>query len=195
MTVPLLSSCFAQGKTKSGAATPVMKNTSLTLAANGQSAYTIALAADAIPAEKTAAQQLQKYLQQVTGATLPIAPESEVQAGAPQILVGAGKRARTLLPLQKWDALGSDGIVIKTAGNKLVIAGGRRTPARFAVCGIPVSRRCRRLPLVDPYRKHYSHPQDADGAGAEYHLRSALQLPRALHHIGALQSRVRDDSA
>lgn len=102
------------------------------LARNGKTAYVIALAADAIPAEKTAASQLQKYLQQVTGATFVIKPEAEAKGDEPQILIGAGPRVRALLPKQNWDALG-DGIVIQTVGNKLILAGGRPRGTLYAV--------------------------------------------------------------
>src|SRR5690606_12652108 len=79
------------------------------------------------------AEQLQKYLQQVTGAAFPIQPETAVAANAPQILIGAGERARVLLPAQDWSTLGSDGIVIKTVGNNLVLAGGRPRGTLYAV--------------------------------------------------------------
>ncbi len=105
----------------------------LSLANNQQTSYVIALAADAIPAEKTAAEQLQKYLQQVTGAAFPIQPETQVNADAPQILVGAGPRVRSLLPAQDWNALGQDGIVIKTVGQNLILAGGRPRASLYAV--------------------------------------------------------------
>jgi hypothetical protein len=106
---------------------------SLSLARDQQTSYVIALAADAIPAEKTAAGQLQKYLQQVTGAIFPVQPETEVTAATPQILVGAGPRVRSLLPTQNWHALGQDGIVIKTVGNNLILAGGRPRGSLYAV--------------------------------------------------------------
>lgn len=116
------------------APTPATKQaTPLVLVQNHQSPYTIALAADAIPAEKTAATQLQQYLQRVTGARLPIQVESALKADAPQILVGAGPRVRALLPSQNWDALGSDGIVLKTVGNRLILAGGRPRGTLYAV--------------------------------------------------------------
>ncbi len=105
----------------------------LKLAENGQTSYVIALAADAIPAEKTAAQQLQKYLQEVTGANFTLQGETEVAAGAPQIVVGAGVRAKALLPRQGWASLGADGIVIQTIGNNLVLAGGRPRGTLYAV--------------------------------------------------------------
>lgn len=102
------------------------------LAQNGRTAYVIAVASDAIPAEKTAAAQLQKYLQQVTGATFELKDEAGVPAEAPQILVGAGARVKQLLPNQNWAALKADGIVIKTVGKNLVIAGGRPRGALYA---------------------------------------------------------------
>jgi hypothetical protein len=114
----------------------------LNLANNGQTEYVIALAADAIPAEKTAAEQLQKYLREVTGATLPIKPEGEVLATAPQILVGAGPRAKAIVARKPgaasrgfvhWNELGHDGIVIWTEGRTLVLAGGRPRGTLYAV--------------------------------------------------------------
>lgn len=105
----------------------------LTLAQNDSTSYVIALANDAIPSEQTAASQLQHYFQQITGASIAIKPESQVSAGAPQILVGAGERARSLLPSQNWQSLGSDGIVIKTVGTDLILAGGRPRGTLYAV--------------------------------------------------------------
>lgn len=105
----------------------------LSLANNQQTSYVIAVAADSIPAEQTAAEQLQKYLQQVTGAAFPIQAETQVNAVAPQILVGAGPRVRSLLPTQDWNALGQDGIVIKTVGQNLILAGGRPRGSLYAV--------------------------------------------------------------
>jgi hypothetical protein len=109
------------------------RGAALTLAQDGKSDYVIALAQDAIPSEKTAAEQLQKYLNQVTGASFAVKPENEVAADAPQILVGAGNRVKTLLAKQDWAALGQDGIVIKTVGNRLILAGGRPRGTLYAV--------------------------------------------------------------
>lgn len=103
------------------------------IAQNGKTSLVIAVAADAIPAEKTAAAQLQEYLQQVTGAKFEIKSETAVAPSAPQIVVGAGPRSKALLPKQDWKALGSDGIVIKSVGNKLVLAGGRPRGTLYAV--------------------------------------------------------------
>jgi len=106
---------------------------SLTLANDHQSTYVIALPQDAIPAEKNAAAQFQKYFSQITGAQLPIKSENEIDAKAPQVLIGTGQRVKVLLPQQNWDTLGKDGIVIKTVGNNLILTGTRPRGALYAV--------------------------------------------------------------
>ena len=108
-------------------------NGTLHLAKDSKTSYVIALANDAIPAEKTAAEQFQKYFQQVTGAAISIAAEKDVAADAPQILIGAGTRTKVLLPQQDWESLGNDGIVIKTVGQNLILAGGRPRGTLYAV--------------------------------------------------------------
>jgi len=115
---------------------PVWASTAaLALAKEGKPLCRIVLADDAIPAERTAAEQLQKYLQEVTGAAFPISSDADADKGAEagEILVGAGKRARQLLPNEDWEALGKDGIVMKTVGKSLVLAGGRPRGTLYAV--------------------------------------------------------------
>jgi hypothetical protein len=105
----------------------------LTLTSGGTTLFTIVRASDATSSELNAADQLQSYLEDVTGVTVPIAEESAVTVTAPQILVGAGARVKSLLPTQDWNALGHDGIVIKTVGNSLILAGGRPRGTLYAV--------------------------------------------------------------
>lgn len=105
----------------------------LLIVENGSSLYSIVLPDEAIPAEETAAGQLQEYLQRVTTARLPLVKESQVTASAPQILVGNSKRARALLEPREWQRIGKDGIVIKTVGRNLVLSGERPRGALYAV--------------------------------------------------------------
>lgn len=105
----------------------------LSLTENGRSPYVIALAHDAIPAEKTAARQFSEYVQKISGARLPIKPEGQVPAGQPQVLIGSGIRVKKMLPGQNWKALGTDGIVVKTVGRNLILAGGRPRGSLYAV--------------------------------------------------------------
>jgi hypothetical protein len=92
----------------------------LTLTADGKTDYTIIVARDAIATEQTAARELAEILKQVTGADFPIRTEA---SGSKQILVG-GKQP---------DTLGHDGIVIKTAGDTLILSGARPRGALYAV--------------------------------------------------------------
>jgi hypothetical protein len=103
---------------------------SITLAADGKTNYTIVTGSDATPAEKTAARDLADHLKGITGATFPV---SNQPGDGPKLIVGPSDLAKKLLPNQNWDALGSDGIVIKTVGKDLVLAGGRPRGTLYAV--------------------------------------------------------------
>jgi hypothetical protein len=105
----------------------------LALAKDGHTDYTIVVADDAIPAEKTAAAQLKKYLDQITGASFPIASESAVSSLVPQIVVGRGKRTDEVLGQFDWSQVGADGIVIVSRGGQLVLSGDRPRGTLYAV--------------------------------------------------------------
>ena len=91
--------------------------------ARGRTAYRIALAADATPAERTAARELAEYLHKVTGATLRIGPPPAAVTGA-LIAVGPGAAKVVAPDLDlNMQALGEDGIVLKTVGEHLVLTG------------------------------------------------------------------------
>ncbi len=98
-----------------------------------KSQFVIALAQDAIPAEKTAARELQKYVQQISGALLPIKSENDVPEKAPQILVGGGPRVEWLVEHPNVKSLGADGFFISTTGNTIILAGGRPRGTLYAV--------------------------------------------------------------
>ena len=112
---------------------PATPSSMLTLAQDGQTKYSIVVAADAIPSEKTAAAQLQDHLQKITGANFAIKSEAEAGTDGPQILIGASPRVKRLLPAQNWNSLGHDGIVVKTIGQNLILAGGRPRGTLYAV--------------------------------------------------------------
>jgi len=70
---------------------------------DGKAAFVIVVADDAIPAEKTAAKELKKYLDKITGASFTIKSETGSSASEPQIVVGAGQRA---MAGSSWQATG-----------------------------------------------------------------------------------------
>ncbi|MEI6501325.1 MAG: hypothetical protein WCP21_09915 [Armatimonadota bacterium] len=93
----------------------------MSVAREGKAVCAIAVAADATPAEQTAARELAVYLLRVTGARFIVGPPPATAGGAP-IAVGPGA-AKTLAPSLDLDrkALGEDGIVLSRAEDTLAI--------------------------------------------------------------------------
>ena len=104
----------------------------LTLIENGRSRYTIVISAQASPSERRGAEELQRFLEQMSGARLPIATDQDRLHG-PLVLVGNSRALERLgvrLPLEK---LGPEGFLLKTVGRHLVIAGGRQRGTMYGV--------------------------------------------------------------
>jgi hypothetical protein len=103
----------------------------LNLSENGQTRYTIGVASEASETEKTAARELQAHLKLVTGAEFPI--QSSENIAGPTIWVGPSEKAKKLAPNVDWAALETEGIVMKTSGEDLLLAGGRPRGTLYAV--------------------------------------------------------------
>ncbi len=104
-----------------------------TLVRDGKSDYVIVLPAKPTAVETTAARELQEHLAQVTGATLAIRPEDQVPRDSLQIVLGGSARAKDLAPELDPNALGCDGIVIRTVGKNLILAGRPPRGTLYAV--------------------------------------------------------------
>ncbi len=100
--------------------------------ANSISNAVIVVGEDAIPAEKTAANELAAYLKQITGSDFRIT-NSAAATDKPRIFIGQTAVVKSLLPGFDWSKLTHDGIIIKTVGNDLVLAGDRPRGAIYAV--------------------------------------------------------------
>ncbi|NOS72005.1 MAG: DUF4838 domain-containing protein [Verrucomicrobia bacterium] len=96
----------------------------VTLADKGQSKYRIVVPAAAIPSERYAAEELQRYLEKISGAKLPIVTDAE-KPTAREILLGDNTHLAKLRTKVDFAGLGSDGFVLREDGNRLIIAGGR----------------------------------------------------------------------
>jgi len=103
------------------------------LVCNGKSDYAIRLAGDAAEPERTAARELQEHLVAISGATLPILPEGEFGEPLKNIYVGQTKEFARVFPDIDLDALGADGIVLKTKGADVFLAGGRPRGTLYVV--------------------------------------------------------------
>ncbi len=102
----------------------------LTIAENGQAQAVIAVAAGAPLPEQHAAQELARFLGQITGAEFAL--QNQPAEDRPCLLVGADM-ARTVDSQFKPEELGQDGIVIRTVGNKVILAGGYPRGTLYAV--------------------------------------------------------------
>lgn len=96
----------------------------VTIADNGKTKYRIVLPANAIPSERYAAEELQHYLEAISGAKLAIVADTERPASR-EILLGDNVHLAKLRAKVDFAGLGPDGFVLGVEGNRLIIAGGR----------------------------------------------------------------------
>jgi hypothetical protein len=102
------------------------------LADAGRSDYQIVIPRAASPSVNYAAQELQACLKKITGARLPIVADAEPEQ-AREILVGKSSRVEALGVAIDWAALGKEGYVLRTVGERLVIAGGEPRGTLYGV--------------------------------------------------------------
>lgn len=106
----------------------------LTLVQDGRSEYRIVLPARPSVTEKKAAEELQSFLRQISGAVLPLVADDQ-PATDKEIVIGAGPRLAAAGVAVDWKRLGPDGYALKTAGNTLFIVGSDRLGALYGVYG------------------------------------------------------------
>jgi hypothetical protein len=107
----------------------------LILAENGQSAYQIVVADNASPSTKHGAEELQMFLAQITGVKLPIVSEKQPQTDK-EIIVGNNAHLKKLGVAIDVPSLGSEGYVLRTVGNSLLIVGGELRGNMYGVYGL-----------------------------------------------------------
>lgn len=101
------------------------------LASDGQTAFTIVIPDDAIPAEKTAARELQEHLKQMTGAEFPVVSAADF-GGGPRIAIGFQAGLPEKLAETNYPNLGPEEFVIDGDGEVVLLAGGRPRGALYA---------------------------------------------------------------
>ncbi|MHC4556106.1 MAG: DUF4838 domain-containing protein [Planctomycetota bacterium] len=102
----------------------------VTIVENGAAKAVIVVAQDAAEPEQHAAAELADFLQQITGAKFDIL--SSPAAGQSRLLIGP-KAAKLATEDFSTDGLGADGIIIRTNGNDLILAGGHPRGTLYAV--------------------------------------------------------------
>lgn len=96
------------------------------LAANGKTNYIITLPQDAIPSEVYAAEELSRFLGEISGVQFPI--EGSRRGGGYELVLGP----RPDLGIDNA-ALGDEGFIIKTLDTRVIIAGGRPRGTLYGV--------------------------------------------------------------
>ena len=104
----------------------------ITLVKDGKSDYAIVFSKGASPSERLAAQELQFFLFEISGAKLPIAKEGDKSLKKLIVLGDGGILKWLKVPIDFKD-LGDEGFAIKTSGPHLVIAGGKLRGTMYGV--------------------------------------------------------------
>src|SRR5256886_3445397 len=103
-----------------------------TIAEKAGSRYRIIVAANAIPSERYAAEELQRYLERMSSARLPIVTDTEAMESR-EVLLGDNAHLRKLKLNIDFRRLGTDGFALRTDGKRLIIAGGRPRGTLYGV--------------------------------------------------------------
>lgn len=100
------------------------------LFSRGRSVYSIVLSPDASVSEQTAARELQQYLQEMSGATLPIS--RDLTTAGPCIYVGYNAKVEALTHTPQ-PATNDETFTYRTIGQHLCIYGGRERGTMYGV--------------------------------------------------------------
>ena len=101
---------------------PVKPN-ALVIAEDGEARMTIVVSSDASPATRYAAEELQRFLGEMTHAEIPLTTDDAPPAPS-EIWVGESKRLHNANILIDYEILGNEGYVIRTRDPHIFIAGG-----------------------------------------------------------------------
>ena len=97
---------------------------------DGKTDYTIVVAADASTSEQAAARELQQYIEQMSGARLPISSDLQTSGGC--IYVGYNERVAALTGTQKPER-DDESFTYRTVGHDLLIWGGAGRGTMYGV--------------------------------------------------------------
>jgi hypothetical protein len=112
--------------------TPAHALAGFTLSAKDKQPCTIIVATNAPASERYAAEELQRYLERITGVKPSIVDDS-CPVGTHEILLGDNQHLRKLGLKLELDKLGPEGFALHTVKNKLLIAGGRPRGTLYGV--------------------------------------------------------------
>ncbi|MEN6357909.1 MAG: DUF4838 domain-containing protein [Armatimonadota bacterium] len=125
-------------------AAAVQASADIELVKDGRTKYCIVLAKDASPSEHWAASELKLFMRQMSGVVLSYAPDGE-NVPEKAILLGNCEALKSLGVNIDFNDLGDEGFIIKTVGDRIVIAGGKLRGTMYGVHSFLESLGCRFL--------------------------------------------------
>jgi Domain of unknown function (DUF4838)/Glycosyl hydrolase family 67 N-terminus len=123
---------LAIGTATGGGTLRAAEQDDIELIRNGRSRYTIVLSPKASLSEQRGAHELQHFLQEMSGAQLPITTGAASGTGN-WVFVGQSEALDALNPGIPFRKLGPEGFALKTLGRNMVIAGGRERGTMYGV--------------------------------------------------------------
>jgi hypothetical protein len=102
------------------------------LADEGKSPYRIIIPVDAIPSERYAAEEFQKYFERISSVKLPISTD-DLPMTSHEIMLGDNKHLYSLGLRVDLNKLGPEGFLLKTLNNHLAVVGGRPRGTLYGV--------------------------------------------------------------
>ena len=114
----------------------------IVLVDGSRSTYSICISSEASPSERRAAEELQRFLEEISGARLPIVTDAAAVSGD-VVLVGKSDALDRLGLNIPFEDLGPEGFALRTAGRHLVIAGGRLRGTMYGVYAFLEKLGCR----------------------------------------------------
>ncbi|GAB4141076.1 MAG: DUF4838 domain-containing protein [Thermogutta sp.] len=113
-------------------ATGILCGEELVLVESGKSPYRIVIPQDAIPSVRFAGEELQKFVAEMTGVTLPVVTDDQPRVD-PEIILGSASRLAGMNVAVDVPSLGMEGYILKTVGPNLVIFGGEPRGTLYGV--------------------------------------------------------------
>ena len=105
----------------------------ITLVRGGKSPFVIVVPVHATDVESLAAAEFQSYVRQISGARLPVMPDSPRAAPAQSVLIGRTRGTPLVIPEPALDTIREDGYAIVASGQTLALCGGSGKGTLYAV--------------------------------------------------------------
>src|SRR5690606_30905774 len=142
------------------------------LIADGESDYQIFISSDALQLEQYAAKELQRYIERVSGVTLPITNQKPDNGKA--IFIGFKEAPESILKNLPTDSFINEEYIIRSDGQQLLIAGAGKRGTLYGVIGYladhlgvrwytrevvktPEQKKIRLRPVEDRQKPHFEY--------------------------------------